>query len=78
MSRCVDCEFLAGSERTPQWLFARGQGYCDHPNRAGGKWNVLRSVVTGYHCDNFKQADKDRIKQRIKALDILSKRARHV
>lgn len=42
MSRCLDCHYLAGSERTPVWLFVDGRGYCDHEDREGGRWNVLQ------------------------------------
>lgn len=75
-ARCVDCEFLAGSDRTPQWLFASGRGYCDHPDRAGGLWNVLQGVDGFHGCERFKQADKERVRLRIHALDVLRRRAR--
>lgn len=78
MSRCVDCEFLAGSERTPQWLFVDGRGYCDHEDREGGRWNVLQRIEEGTRCVRFKRADEARIAKRVKALAILRKRARYV
>lgn len=70
MSRCIDCHYLAGSDRTPAWLFADGRGYCDHEDREGGRWNVLQRI----EGDRFKRADEARITQRVKALKVLRKR----
>ena len=74
MSRCIECHYLAGSERTPAWLFVDGRGYCDHKNREGGCWNVIQRIDGPYRCDRFKRADEARITQRVKALKVLRKR----
>ena len=53
--RCLDCDYLAGSERTPQWLFVTGRGYCDHEGRRGGPWNVLQEIENPSRmCARFK------------------------
>ena len=74
MSRCIECDYLAGSDRTPAWLFADGRGYCDHADREGGRWNVLQRIEGPCRCDRFKRADEARITQRVKALKVLRKR----
>ena len=76
MPRCLDCRFLANSSRTPQWLFAREQGYCDHPDREGGPWNCLRSVTKPTTCERLEPADPPKVQQREKALGILRERFR--
>lgn len=73
--RCLDCDYLAGSERTPQWLFVTGRGYCDHEERRGGPWNVLQEIGNPSRmCARFKPAAPERIEQRERALKILRER----
>ena len=74
MSRCIECHYLAGSERTPAWLFVDGRGYCDHKDREGGCWNVLQRIEGPCRCVRFRRADEARITQRMKALKVLRKR----
>lgn len=73
MSRCIECELLAGSERVPKWLFAQQKGFCNAPGHSGGRWNVIQDIEQ-CHCDKFKQAPQDKINQRRKAVQILRKR----
>ena len=72
--RCIGCRWLAGSDRTPQWLFAEGRGYCDHPDREGGPWNVLQDVRRVTRCGRHEPADEARVHMREKAMAILEKR----
>ena len=74
MARCIDCRYLAGSDRTPQWLFAESRGYCDHPDREGGPWNVLQCVTQDTRCERFEPADPERVRIRQRAIEILSAR----
>lgn len=74
MTRCIDCRYLAGSDRTPQWLFARSQGYCDHPDREGGPWNCLLDITKATTCRRFDPAPAEKIAQREKALSVLRQR----
>lgn len=77
MARCIDCRHLAGSDRTPQWLFAREQGYCDHADREGGPWNCLRSVTKPTTCERLEPAEPAKVEQREKAVRILRERFKH-
>lgn len=72
--RCIDCRWLAGSDRTPQWLFAESRGYCDHPDREGGPWNVLQDVMRQTQCKRQEPAQQQQVDNRIKAIEILRKR----
>ena len=72
--RCLDCKWLAGSSRIPQDMFADRQGYCDHPDREGGPWNVLQLITRETRCERLERADQARIDQREKALKILEER----
>lgn len=73
---CIECAYLAGSERTPQWLFASGRGYCDHEERKGGRWNIVQPIEgdKGMTCANFARADDEKIALRRKGLTILRQR----
>lgn len=72
--RCMDCRYLAGSNRTPQWLFAQAQGYCDHPDREGGPWSALRCITNETTCKRIEKAPREKIDMRTKALKILRER----
>ena len=72
--RCLDCFFLAGSDRTPQWLFEEKKGYCDHPDREGGPWNVLQLITIEERCERFRQATKEKVELRERALRIFEER----
>lgn len=72
--RCLDCKWLAGSDRTYWELFANRQGYCDHPDREGGPWNVLQLITRETRCHRQEKAPEEKIQQRERALKILGER----
>ena len=70
--RCIDCAYLAGSDRTPRWLFAEEKGYCDAVGHKGGRWNVLQAITElRPPCAFYERAPQERIDLRIKAVGIL-------
>ena len=74
-TRCLDCKHLAGSERTPQWLFASDRGYCDWEGRRGGAWNVLQGVSRMKPpCEGYERAPQNKIDLREKAVAIFKAR----
>lgn len=75
---CIECEFLAGSERTQKWLFASRRGYCDHPDRRGGPWNVLQAIDGHRTCKHFTRAAEERVALRRKALEYFDKRLKEL
>lgn len=72
--RCIECAYLAGSERTPAWIFATGRGYCNHEERRGGPWNVLQAIEKETTCARFERASDEKITLRMRGLDVLRKR----
>lgn len=74
MTKCLECVYLAGSDRTPQWLFSERRGYCDHPEREGGRWNVLQRIDESTRCARFQAAEEAKVNQRRKALIIFDQR----
>lgn len=73
--RCIDCAYLAGSDRTPRWLFAEEKGYCDAVGHKGGRWNVLQAITElRPPCAFYERAPQERIDLRIKAVGILKAR----
>lgn len=76
--RCIDCKYFAGSDRTPQWLFASDRGFCDSPTRKGGPWNVLQGVSRlRPNCKGYERATQDKIDLRVKAIEIFKARQKH-
>ena len=76
--RCFDCKYLAGSDRTPQWLFASDRGYCDWDGRKGGMWNVLQAVSRMRpKCQGYERAPQAKIDLREKAVKIFKERQKH-
>ena len=72
--KCIECDWLAGSERKMNWLLAEGKYFCDHPDREGGPWNVLQNIVGYTRCKRFIQAPQEKIEKRLQALELLRKR----
>lgn len=80
--QCIDCEFLAGSERKMSWLIGERDSYfCSHPEKTGGEWNVI-PLHRLWHCDNFSKASTEKVGQRERAVEhyrrvYASRKARH-